>query len=92
MKLPGAVDLLVQARSALLDALEALREHRDAIVLIGAQAIYLHTGRADVALAEATKDSDLALDTRRLANDPRIEQPMTAAGFRQAVSSTQPGA
>lgn len=92
MNLPGASDLLVQARSALLDALEALREHRDAIVLIGAQAIYLHTGRADVALAEATKDSDLALDTRRLADDPLIEQAMTAAGFRQAVSSAQPGA
>lgn len=91
MNLPGASDLLVQARSALLDALEALREHRDAIVLIGAQAIYLHTGRADVALAEATKDSDLALDTRRLADDPRIEQAMSAAGFSQAVSRTQPG-
>lgn len=92
MNLPGASDLLVQARGALLDALEALHEHRDAIVLIGAQAIYLHTGRADVALAEATKDSDLALDTRRLADDPRIEQAMNAAGFSQAVSSTQPGA
>jgi hypothetical protein len=68
MNPPGASDLLVQARSALLDALEALREHRDAIVLIGAQAIYLHTGRADIALAEATKDSDLALDMRNLAD------------------------
>lgn len=71
--------------------MEALREHRDAIVLIGAQAIYLHTGRADVALAEATKDSDLALDTRRLADDPRIERAMSAAGFSQAVNRTQPG-
>lgn len=51
MNVPGGSDLLVQARSALLDALDALREHRDAIVLIGAQAIYLHTGRADIALA-----------------------------------------
>ena len=39
MNRPGASDLLVHARSALLDALEALREHRDAIVLIGAQAM-----------------------------------------------------
>lgn len=88
MNAPGGRDLLVQARGALLDALDALREHRDAIVLIGAQAIYLHTGGADVALAEFTRDSDLALDTRHLADDPRIEQAMSAAGF---LASDQPG-
>lgn len=92
MNAPGGSDLLVQARSALLDALDALREHRDAIVVIGAQAIYLHTGRADIALAEATKDSDLALDTRHLGDDPRIEHAMTAAGFIQDVTTGQPGA
>ena len=92
MNAPGGSDLLVQARSALLDALDALREHRDAIVVIGAQAIYLHTGRADIALAEATKDSDLALDTRHLGDDPRIEQAMSAAGFTPDLISGQPGA
>lgn len=92
MNLPGASDLLVQARSALLDALEALRDQNDAVVLIGAQAIYLHTGSADIALAETTKDSDLALDTRLLADDPRIEQAMRAAGFSPDVGSGQPGA
>ncbi len=92
MNAPGGLDLLVQARSALLDALDALREHRGAIVLIGAQAIYLHTGRADIALAEATKDSDLALDMRNLADDPRIEQAMSAAGFSQDMAGGQPGA
>lgn len=30
------------------------------MIAIGAQAIYLHTGAGEVALAEATKDSDLA--------------------------------
>lgn len=55
----GAVDLLVPARTALLDALEALAGHHDALVLVGAQAIYLQTENAPVALAEATKDSDL---------------------------------
>lgn len=58
----GAADLLVRPRSVLLDALVALDEHRRAVVVIGAQAIYLHTGGAAVALAEVTKDSDLALD------------------------------
>lgn len=36
-------DLLEESRGALLDALEALAEHRDAVVIIGAQAIYLRT-------------------------------------------------
>ncbi|HEY5178874.1 MAG TPA: hypothetical protein VIJ07_03725, partial [Dermatophilaceae bacterium] len=67
----GDADILVQARSALLDALDALEDHRDSVVVIGAQAIYLHTGSAQVALAEATKDSDLALDVRSLGDDPR---------------------
>lgn len=62
MNSPGGehADLLVRARSALIDAAEALAEHRDSLVLIGAQAVYLHTGSLDVALAEATKDSDVA--------------------------------
>lgn len=66
-----AADLLVRARSVLLDALDALREHNDAIIVIGAQAVYLRTGGIDVALAEATKDSDVAVDPRLLADDPR---------------------
>lgn len=85
-------DLLVAARSALLDALGALDAHRDAVVVIGAQAIYLRTNAAPVALAEATKDSDLALDPRRLSDDPRLEHAMVAAGFSRDPISNQPGA
>ena len=44
----GAPDLLyVRARAALLDVAEALDEQLDAVVLVGAQAVYLHTGDAD---------------------------------------------
>lgn len=81
MSLSGGADLLVLARRVLLDALEALADHSDALVLIGAQAIYLHTGAAPVALAEATKDSDLAIDRRQLADDPLLEDAMSRAGF-----------
>lgn len=84
----GEPDLLVRARSALLDALDALVEHRHSIVVIGAQAIYLHTGGAAVALAEVTKDSDLALDPRSLGERPLLEDAMRAAGFEQ---DDQPG-
>lgn len=93
MNEPGAdrSDLLVRARSVLLDALEALSTQRAAVILIGAQAVYLHTGGIDVALAEATKDSDLAVDPRHLADHPTIESAMRAAGFFPAPSN-QPGA
>ena len=87
----GAGDLLVQARSVLLDALTALWDHRDSVVVIGAQAIYLHTGAAAVALAEATKDSDLALDSRSLGADPLIEAAMTRANFILNPDPGQPG-
>lgn len=88
----GGDEVLKEARSALLDALEALREHRDSVIVIGAQAIYLHTGAAEVALAEATKDSDLALDARSLSEDPLVEEAMKAAGFYLDPVSDQPGA
>jgi hypothetical protein len=86
------IDLLISTRAALLDALEALHAHRAAVVVVGAHAIYMHTGAAVVGLAEATKDSDLALDTRRLTADPLIEDAMTTAGFYRDLTSPQPGA
>jgi hypothetical protein len=92
MSRPGSVDLLVAARGALLDALEALSEHRSAVIVVGAQAIYLHTGAAPVALAEATKDSDLALDVRALEPEPLLEEAMRAAGFHLDLEARQPGA
>lgn len=98
MNSPGATnprssgDLLTQSRAALLDALEALAEHRDAVVVIGAQAIYIRTPVAPVALAEATKDSDLAMDPRILGENPLVEDAMTAAGFMLNPDSGKPGA
>lgn len=91
MKQPDDADVLVAARSALLDALDALADQRAALVLIGAQAIYLHTGGASVALAEATKDSDLTVDPRALNDAPRLEDAMQRAGFRRNPIDPQPG-
>jgi hypothetical protein len=87
----GDADLLVRARSVLLDALEALAEHRESLVVIGAQAIYVHTGAIDLPLAEATKDSDIVLDPRELGGTPLLEEAMTAAGFRRDLADGQPG-
>jgi Nucleotidyltransferase len=87
----GDNETLTMARSTLLDALAALAAHRRAVIVIGAQAIYRHTGGAQVALAEATKDSDLALDVRQLGENPRIEDAMRAAGFQLSADRPQPG-
>jgi hypothetical protein len=58
--------LYVAARRVLLDALEALAPHGDAVVIVGAQAIYLRTGDGDLTVAPYTTDGDLALDPSRL--------------------------
>jgi hypothetical protein len=65
----------------LLDALEALGAHRDALVLVGAQAIYLHTGDVDIAVAEHTTDADVTIDPRLLGPTPEIESAFVSAGF-----------
>lgn len=93
MSNPGETDdLLVRARSALLDALDALGAHRDSVVVIGAQAIYLRTAGAMVAVAETTKDSDIAIDPRSLGDEPLIEAAMERAGFYRDPDKVQPGA
>ncbi len=90
--MPGVGNLIVEARAALLDAVAALEARKDSVTLIGAQAIYLRTGSATFALAEATKDTDLAIDPRKLGEDPRPEEAMTKAGFILDPVSRQPGA
>src|SRR4051794_39631927 len=82
---------MVAARRVLLDALVALEQHRDSLVLVGAQAIYLYTGDADVAVATTTKDSDIALIPALLAPEPTLDAAMTAAGFTHDRAMQQPG-
>ncbi|HEX5009234.1 MAG TPA: GSU2403 family nucleotidyltransferase fold protein [Planctomycetota bacterium] len=74
-------ELYVLARRVLLDALVALGTHREACVLVGAQAVYLRVGEADLAVAAFTTDGDLVVDPRRLATAPPLEQALRAAGF-----------
>lgn len=73
--------LYVAARRVLFDALEAIEPHLSALVLVGAQAVYLHAGEADLAVAPYTTDGDLALDPSRLEPEPLIEVSMERAGF-----------
>lgn len=74
-------ELYVVARSVLLDALEALGSHREALVVVGAQAIYLRAGDADLVVAPYTTDGDLALDPELLAEIPPLERALLDAAF-----------
>lgn len=84
----------VEARRVLLDALTALAPHASAIIVVGAQAVYLRTGDADIAVAPYTTDGDLALDPTLLGDDPHLEEVMTAAHFTllsRPGGHTEPG-
>lgn len=83
----------VAARRVLLDALEALRPHVAAVVLAGAQAVYLRTGPGSLPIAEFTTDGDLAIDPRRLSDAPPLGELMEAAGFEltELQGSPEPG-
>ena len=70
----------VAARRVLLDALEALRPHLDAIVLVGAQAVYVHAPLGDPRPTYTT-DADLALDPELLATHPDIARSLAERGF-----------
>jgi hypothetical protein len=73
----------VSARRTLLDVLEALKAHLDAIVLVGAQAIYQFTGDSDLPIAEFTTDADLSINPQLLASTPLLMQAMKDANFIQ---------
>lgn len=74
----------VEARRVLLDALDALGPQSAAVVLAGAQAIYLRTGPASLPIAEHTTDGDLAVDPTLLDDAPALGDLMEAGGFKLA--------
>ena len=91
----GAPDpLYVLARKALLDAADALAAHLDAVVLVGAQAIYVHAEEADLldstlgSVPEYTTDADFSLNPIALGDSPLVTELMAAGGFS---AGEQPG-
>ena len=84
----------VQARRVLLDVLSALEDHAHAIIITGAQAVYLRAGATDLAVAPYTTDGDLAVDPRLLGEEPMLEAAMTRAGLslkERNAGEIQPG-
>ncbi len=78
----------IEARRVLLDVLSALREQLDAVVLVGAQAVYLRTVGRLPTYQPFTTDADIVVDPSRLSDRPAIGAAMTAAGF---VLTDEPG-
>jgi hypothetical protein len=78
----------IEARRVLLDALTGLQPHIGAVVLIGAQAVYLRTADRLPRYQAFTTDADLVVDPSRLADIPLLGDAMEAAGF---VHSGKPG-
>lgn len=81
MRISGVDELYILARRVLLDALDALGTHRAAVVLVGAQAVYLRVGESDLAVAPFTTDGDLVIDPKVLADAPPLEEALRVAGF-----------
>ena len=75
----------VLARSVLLDALQALGPHLDAVILVGAQAVYLQTGDVELIVVPTTTDADLAIFPAKLLDEPPLEDALRAAGFELAA-------
>jgi hypothetical protein len=90
---PVVDPIYVEARRVLLDALTALAPQGSAVIVAGAQAVYLRTGDADVAVAPYTTDGDLTLDPSLLADEPLLESAMRGAGFdlQKIDGHTEPG-
>lgn len=80
----------VQARRVLLDALDTLGPQREAVIVAGAQAIYIRTGPGDLAIADFTTDGDLVLDPEQLTDVPILAELMEAGGFNLAVLQGAP--
>ncbi|MCQ3812644.1 MAG: hypothetical protein KTV68_19075 [Acidimicrobiia bacterium] len=78
----------IEARRVLLDALVALQPHADAVILIGAQAVYLRTADRMPTYQAFTTDADLAIDPGRLAAAPLLGDALAVAGFSR---SDEPG-
>jgi hypothetical protein len=83
----------IAARRVLLDALEALRPHESALILAGAQAVYLRTGPGSLPIAEFTTDGDLTINPALLSEAPPLDELMRAAGFEltELQGAQEPG-
>ena len=79
------------AKQTLFQAIEALEEHRESVILVGAQAVYIHTLHISIPVEPFTTDADLVLDSRNLQANPGIDALLGRAGFLPNPSSDAVG-
>jgi len=72
---------LVEARTSLCDALDALGAHTEGLVVVGSHVVHERTKHLGI-VSIVTKDCDLAVVPTLVADDPKIEEAMRGAGFR----------
>lgn len=72
---------MAEARDLLLDALVALEPHRQALIVVGAQAVYEHTRLVEGLEQPSTSDSDLAVDPSLVTPSASIYQLLLDAGL-----------
>jgi len=90
--MPGETEqIYTLARPHASRRIAGIGDHRRSVVVVGAQAIYLHTGEGDLAVSLYTSDADLAVDPRDLAPDPKIESLLQDAGFVRSPESSMIG-
>jgi len=70
-----------EARDFLLDALVVLKPHREALIVVGAQAVYEHTRQVSGLEQPSTNDGDLAVDPDLVTPSEPIYRAMLDAGF-----------
>jgi hypothetical protein len=75
----------VVARRVLLDGIAALQPHHAALTVVGAQAIYIRVGEADIAVAPTTNDGDISIDPQLLGDSPAIEKLLGDADFARKL-------
>ena len=71
----------VEARRVLLDVITALTPHLRAVILVGAQAVYLRTEGRMAGYQAFTTDADVVLDPTQLDPTPSLADAMTRAGL-----------
>ncbi|WP_203612548.1 hypothetical protein [Amycolatopsis sp. SID8362] len=76
-------ELAPVARRVLLNGLIALEAHRDAITVVGAQAVHLLTEHVPITTGTYTSDGDLGLDPALLPDEPLIQKALLEAGFER---------
>lgn len=84
---PEVSEIYEISRSVLLDTVEALAAKKDALIIIGAHAVYINEQKAgrplNLPVAALTSDCDISLDPSKLGEEPHLEELMEKAGMKR---------